>query len=82
MEKLKDPVIEMNQNFEQLKMKLAYQHDLQKNEYNDVSNVEEIPEFMCQKWPNDHMFIKQIHSMYDTFGGEDQGNMPSTDATR
>ena len=58
MEKLKDRIIEMNQNFEQLKIKLAYQNDLPKNEYNDVNSLEEIPEFMCQKWPNDYMFYE------------------------
>lgn len=82
MEKLKDRIVEMNQNFEQMKIKLAYQHDLPKNGYSDVSNLEEIPEFMCQKWPNDYMFFEQMHNMYETFGTEDQASMTGADAVR
>lgn len=70
IDRMKDRLQELEQNFEQLKVKLAYRNNLSKDGYEDIGHVEEIPNFMCQKWPNDYMFVKQLHSMYDTFIGD------------
>ena len=44
---LRGKVMEMNENFEQLKMKLSYQHNLSKHGYETVNFIEDIPEFTC-----------------------------------
>lgn len=74
IDKMKILLSDMDQNFDQLKVKLAYRNNLSRDSYEEIGHVEEIPNFMCQKWPNDHMFIKQLHSMYDTFIGDDNGS--------
>lgn len=70
IDKMKERLTEMDQNFEQLKVKWAYKNNLSRDGFEDVGHVDEIPNFVCQKWPNDYVFFKQLHSMYESFIGD------------